>query len=86
MARNATYHNAKKILPPGLLAEVQRHFSGHLWVPAAEPHAIRVRQRVVQLHQAGIGTGEIADMVGVGQRRVQQIVRIAKQGAGVHAE
>jgi len=62
MTSNATYHNAQKVLPPGLLGEVQRHFSGHLWVPAAEPQAVRVRQRVVQLSQAGIGTGEIAEM------------------------
>lgn len=78
MATHATYHNAKEILPPGLLAEVQRHYSGHLWVPVAEPHAIRMRQRVVQLHQAGMCTREIAELVQLSQRRVQQIVRQAK--------
>ena len=85
MQTTTSYHNAKKVLPPGLLAEVQRHFNGHLWVPAAEPQAGRTRQRVVQLHQAGIGTGEIAEMVGLGQRRVQQIIRQAKHTEGAHA-
>jgi predicted transcriptional regulator len=84
--RTTTYHNAKNVLPPGLLAEVQRHFSGHLWVPTAEPQAVRLRQRIVQLHQAGMGTSKIADMVGISQRRVQQIVRAAKQGDARHAE
>ena len=86
MQTTTSYHNAKKVLPPGLLAEVQRHFNGHLWVPAAEPQADRTRLRVVQLHQAGIGTSEIAELVQLSQRRVQQIVRTAKQEASVHAE
>lgn len=86
MATASTYHNAKEVLPPGLLAEVQRHFHGHLWVPAAEPLAVRARQRVVQLHQAGIGTREIAEMVQLSQRRVQQIVRAAKREGTSHAE
>lgn len=78
MQTTTSYHNAKKVLPPGLLAEVQRHFNGHLWVPASEPQAMRMRQRVVQLHQAGIATREIAEMVQLSQRRVQQIVRHAR--------
>jgi DNA-binding NarL/FixJ family response regulator len=86
MTAHATYHNAKDIFPPGLLAEIQRHFTGHLWVPAAQPLAVQTRQRVVQLHQAGMGTREIADLVGISQRRVQQIVRAAKQGNARHAE
>ncbi len=83
---SSPYQNAQHVLPPGLLAEVQRHASGHLWVPAAASHAVRTRQRVTQLHQAGIGTREIADMVGISQRRVQQIVRAVMQGNARHAE
>jgi len=85
MRTTTSYHNAKQVLPPGLLAEVQRHFNGHLWVPAAEPQADRTRQRVVQLHQAGIGTSEIAEMVALSQRRVQQIIRAAKSAGTAHA-
>lgn len=85
MRTTTSYHNATQVLPPGLLAEVQRHFNGHLWVPASEPQAMRMRQRVVQLHQAGIATREIAEMVQVSQRRVQQIIRQAKHTDGTHA-
>jgi len=30
------YANAKHVLPPELLAEVQRFHTGHLWVPPSE--------------------------------------------------
>jgi DNA-directed RNA polymerase specialized sigma subunit len=40
----------------------------------------------VQLQLAGVGTREIAELVGVSQRRVQQIVRTAKQERTAHAE
>lgn len=85
MRTTTSYHNATQVLPPGLLAEVQRHFNGHLWVPAAEPQAVRTRQRVEQLHQAGVGTREIAEMVQLSQRRVQQIVRQATNTGSARA-
>ena len=86
MSISSPYQNAQHVLPPGLLAEVQRHASGHLWVPAVAPQATRTRQRVIQLHQAEICTREIADLVGISQRRVQQIVRAVTQGNTRHAE
>ncbi len=82
----STYLNAKSVLPPGLLAEIQRHVCGHLWVPVAERQADVTHRRVVQLQLAGVGTREIAELVGVSQRRVQQIVRTAKQERTAHAE
>lgn len=78
----STYLNAKSVLPPGLLAEVQRHVCGHLWVPVAEKQAEVTHRRVAQLHLAGVGSHEIAELVGVSQRRVQQIVRQVKQAEG----
>ena len=80
------YHNAEAVLPPGLLAEVQRYVSGRLWVPAPAPRASQVRHRVVSLAHAGVATRDIAALVQISQRRVQQIIRTAKQGASVHAE
>ena len=80
------YLNAKSVLPPGLLAEIQRHVCGHLWVPVAERQAEVTQRRVVQLQLAGVGTREIAELVGISQRRVQQIVRKAKHTGSGHAE
>ncbi|MEI7832016.1 MAG: hypothetical protein WCJ56_02290 [bacterium] len=73
------YHNAKKVLPPVLLAEIQRHFNGHLWVPAAKAQAEITRQRVLQLHQAGVGTRDITELVQLSQRRIQQIILDARK-------
>jgi len=78
----STYLNAKSVLPPGLLAEVQRHVCGHLWVPVAEKQAEVTHRRVVQLHLAGVGTREIAELVGISQRRVQQLVRQTRMTEG----
>jgi len=78
----STYLNAKAVLPPGLLAEVQRHVCGHLWVPVAERQADVTHRRVVQLQLAGVGPREIAELVGISQRRVQQIVRNTRTAEG----
>ena len=82
----ATSHNAKQVLPPRLLAELQHHVIGHLWVPAPERQAVQLRQRIMQLHQAGMSTREIAGLVDVTQRRVQQIVREVKRNHQPDAE
>lgn len=79
------YHNAKHVLPPAVLAEVQRHVVGHLWVPPATSTADALRQRIMHLHRAGVSTADIAAVVQVSARRVQQIIREAKT-EGAHAE
>ena len=86
MATTTLHHNAKTVLPPGLLAEVQRFVSGHLWVPAAERQTGQLRQRIVHLHQAGVATRDIAALVRLSQRRVQQVIRAAQQEGAPHAE
>jgi hypothetical protein len=83
--RTTSYLNAKTVLPPGLLAEVQRHVHGHLWVPPVETQATATKRRVQQLHLAGLGSSEIAEMVQISQRRVQQIVRMESQEQVPHA-
>jgi hypothetical protein len=82
MQKSTVYHNAKNVLPAALLAEIQRHFTGHLWVPTAESNAAKNQQRVIQLHKAGIGTHAIAEMVEMSQRRVQQIIRSSNNKGG----
>jgi hypothetical protein len=82
MQKSTVYHNAKDVLPAALLAEIQRHFTGHLWVPTAESNAVKNRQRVIQLHKAGIGTHAIAEMVEMSQRRVQQIIQSSNNEGG----
>ena len=68
------YGNAKNVLPPELLREVQKHFTGMMWVPAHPQFFALRRQLVLELKGQGVLTREIAKLAGVTTRRVRQIV------------
>ena len=68
------YANAKHVLPPALLREVQRFFVGRLYIPARENIAMRRRTLVLTLATRGLNTKEIAERVHVSRRWVQQIL------------
>lgn len=75
------YKNAASVLPPDLLAEVQKHFVGRLWVPkgADDP---KERNRLIRaLLGCGVATAEVAELSGLTQRRVQQIKRRMREEA-----
>ncbi|MHB9131161.1 MAG: hypothetical protein ACYDBB_08740 [Armatimonadota bacterium] len=69
------YANATHVLPSALLKEVQRHFSGRLYVPAPMDEAQRRRALVLVLNERGLDSKEIAARVRLSQRRVQQILQ-----------
>ena len=66
--------NARDILPPELLKEVQRHCSGYIYVPETREFYEERRRRVVDLRRQGLCTSEIARSVCVCPRRVRQIL------------
>ena len=73
------YANAKDVLPPELLAEVQRFHTGHLWVPPNESDEDRERQRerdrlILALRAEGLTGREIAERMKLSERRVWQIL------------
>ena len=68
------YANAEKILPPELLKEVQKHYTGILWIPTPSRFYKERRQLVIALHLQGIKSCEIANLAGVTIRRVNQIL------------
>ena len=45
------YTNAADVLPPKLLAQVQKHWQGYMWVPA---RTHMPRNKVIQLIQKGL--------------------------------
>ena len=80
MKKRKNYANAKDVLPPELLKEVQKHYSGILWIPAPGSFYQERRDLVVALHLQGVSTGEISTLAGVTTRRVNQILAEYRQG------
>ncbi len=68
------YANAKDVLPPELLREVQKRVTGLLWVPSNRQFYVLRRRLVLALKDQGVVTREIAKLAGVTPRRVRQIL------------
>lgn len=66
------YTNAAEVLPPELLAQVQKHWQGYMWVPA---RTHMPQNKVIQLIQKGLSAEVIADTLGLTPGRVYQIAR-----------
>ena len=70
------YANARDVLPSELIALVQRHYDGLLWIPPPPPEEIVERNEQIQrMHLDGVPVTEIAQQVGLSERRVWQILR-----------
>jgi DNA invertase Pin-like site-specific DNA recombinase len=68
------YVNARTVLPPQLLARVQRYCSGFVYVPVPEPNRHRDEQ-IREMYQQGRSVEEIATQTGLSKRRVWQILK-----------
>lgn len=70
---NREYVNARDVLPPELLAEVQKHVTGLVWIPAPRIFYHERRALIRMLLDQGVPTKEIARLAGISVRRVNQI-------------
>lgn len=77
-----SYSNAKDILPPGLLRQLQEHFQGGLlWVPPLKPGAARARylearnRRIAADRRRGKSIAALGAAYGLTAERIRQIVR-----------
>ncbi len=77
--RKATYANASHVLPPELVKEIQKYFSGLLWVPEPEKFFEERRVLVIALHNQNVPIDEIGQLAGVTRRRVYQIISESKK-------
>ena len=68
--------NAKAVLPPQLLRQVQRYCEGYVYVPGTRKRLgfEAMRRKIMDLRRRGLRTRNIAAIVPVGERRVRQIV------------
>jgi DNA-binding NarL/FixJ family response regulator len=67
------YANGRIVLPAEVLALVQRHYNGLLWIPPPASAPTR-HEQIRQMHASGISNAEIAERVGLSKRRVRQIL------------
>ena len=71
---NSSYLNGREVLPPDVLAEVQKHASGLIWIPSPKTFYHERRQLILTLREQGVPTKEIARLAGLSVRRVNQVV------------
>jgi hypothetical protein len=69
------YVRADDVLPPKLLMQVRKYYTGVVYIPASREFYERRRRKVLSLHAKGFPTSVIAGRVCVCRRRVQQIIR-----------
>jgi DNA-binding NarL/FixJ family response regulator len=73
MSNKSSYANAKDVLPAELVEQIQEHFSGKLYIPNKRP-SNQNSDLIIKLAKAGAEVEEIADIVGVSTRRVNQVI------------
>ena len=82
------YANAKEVLPKRLYEQIKEHFTGLLYIPGDHSYAPGKREIVISLAKQGAGTAEIANIMALSTRRVNQILagkrkrRIAMEWVG----
>ena len=74
MKKKKRYANAKDVLPEELFEQIQKHYTGILWVQAPSRFYQERRDLVLALNLQGISSQEIANLAGVTTRRVNQII------------
>ena len=74
MKKKKRYANAKDVLPEELFEQIQKHYTGILWIPAPSRFYQERRALVLALHLQGISSQEISNLAGVTTRRVTQII------------
>ncbi|MHC5056670.1 MAG: hypothetical protein ACYTKD_18405 [Planctomycetota bacterium] len=66
--------NARKVLPPELLRELQKHCSGYIYVPSTRAFYAERKRRVLEFAASGLAVAAIAEAVHMSERRVRQIL------------
>jgi len=69
------HRNAATVLPPRLLARVQRVVTGYVVIPPRVLATATRRQQVATLHQQGAAPSAIAASLGISRRQVHRLLR-----------
>lgn len=68
------YANAKDVLPRNLYEQVKQHFTGLLYIPGEHTRDPGKREIIISLAKQGASAQEIANIMDVTPRRVNQII------------
>ena len=74
------YAHGRVVLPAEVLALVQRHYNGLLWIPPPASAPDR-HDQIHDLRMSGMPIAEIAERVGLSKRRVRQILKGGRKSA-----
>lgn len=69
-----SYQNAYDVLPDHLVKEIQKHYTGRLWVPVESTFFQDRNQLIRELRANGETTKNIAKLVNLTDERVRQII------------
>ena len=82
MKKKKRYANAKDVLPEELFEQIQKHYSGILWIPAPSRFYQERRDLVLAVHLQGISSQEISNLAGVITRRSIRLSRPSENRTG----
>jgi len=68
------YRNAFEVFPKELVAQLQKHYVGLVYVPKTEHYYKHRAEMILSLHEREVSAGEIAELCGITRRRVYQIL------------
>jgi len=69
-----SYQNAYDVLPDHLVKEIQRYYTGRLWVPVESTFFKDRNRLILELRANGETTKSIAKLVNLTDERVRQII------------
>lgn len=77
----SNYANARDVLPEDLFAKVKEHFSGgELYVPPENTNCQEKKQLILNMAEYGTPSADIAGIMGITRRRVNQIIAERNNG------
>ena len=75
------YRNAFEVFPKELVAQLQEHYVGLVYIPKTDDYHKQRAELILRLHDRGVSAKDIAELCGITRRRVYQILAKAKQAA-----
>ena len=72
------YSNAVDVLPATLLAEVQKHWHGCLWIPQRD--RMQRRELLLKAIQSGLSANDPAKLAGISRAQVYRLAQTLGSG------
>lgn len=80
------YRNAFEVFPRELVLQLQAHYAGLVYVPKTEDYHKHRAELILSLRARKVSAREIAELSGISERRVYQIVARERKRAATEAD